>query len=188
MICFVSIWSICLFPFYVLLTKQHLLGSTRSRSSHSAVFQCPMECDQKSKIPIVMNKVQILHLTSKNNELVYVFILSLLKSLLWEMCNFICYPGTHTQIMTLKYIWWNQWLFNMRKNVLHFCTYSPCQVAGWLMYHFLLLQWTSISISEKSVTSKGAIEKIMNKKHSMIYCNRVLKTLNILYRVLQIKG
>ena len=61
------------------------------------------------------------------------------------------------------------------KNVLHFCTYSPCQVADRLMYHFLLLQWQSISISGKSVTSKGAIEKIITKKHSMIYCNRVVE-------------
>ena len=109
------------------------------------------------------------------NWCMYSYFHCYLKSLLWEMCNFICYPGTHTQIMTMKYIWWNQWLFNMRKNVLHFCTYSPCQVAGRLMYHFLLLQWQSISISGKSVTSKGAIEKIINKKHSMIYCNRVVE-------------
>ena len=54
------------------INKQQILGFTRSKSSHSVVFQCPMECDQKiKKIPIVILEVQILNLTSKNNELVY---------------------------------------------------------------------------------------------------------------------
>ena len=42
-------------------TNKHLLGFTRNRSNPFAVFQCLMECDQKSKIPIVINKVQIPH-------------------------------------------------------------------------------------------------------------------------------
>ena len=36
-----------------------------------------------------------------------------------------------------------------------FAHFTPCQVAGRLMYHFLLLQLTSINISEKFVTTHG---------------------------------
>ena len=58
---------------------------------------------------------------------------------------FFCYSGTHTLWLYEIHLVKPMMIIQQQKKMSYiFAHITPCQVAGRLMYHFLLLQWTSI--------------------------------------------